>query len=251
MSNETTKTEQNSTSDLELLLPILKRLVQEPGEDSPAALVSRRAALRIRRELAALSVPPHNGSLQLLRAPRLHLGCGRRLLQDFVNIDLFPPAEVLYDLRVGVPCESNTASLIVVDHFLEHIDFDCSAPQFLKEVLRVLVPGGELLLSVPDVERAVLAYNTDTTYLAKIHEALFSGRVGGVRHDDGMNTISRLFHDAYADTRYSPHYWGYGFKSLVDLLTRSGFSRVVRLSEKSPFLTEKRHWWSLSVVAIK
>jgi SAM-dependent methyltransferase len=64
---------------------------------------------------------------------------------DYLNADLHHPAMRRMDLTdTGLPDASRT--LVWCSHVLEHIDDDMAA---LREVFRVLAPGGQLVLQVP------------------------------------------------------------------------------------------------------
>jgi hypothetical protein len=64
---------------------------------------------------------------------------------DYLNADLHQPAMRRMDLTdTGLPDASRT--LVWCSHVLEHIDDDMAA---LREVFRVLAPGGQLVLQVP------------------------------------------------------------------------------------------------------
>ncbi len=82
---------------------------------------------------------------------KLHLGCGNRHLDGFVNIDLLSGvADVLADRTCLTFIRSDTVSHILVEHMLEHLGRS-QAQAALREWSRVLKPGGVLEIEVPDV----------------------------------------------------------------------------------------------------
>jgi Methyltransferase domain len=87
-------------------------------------------------------IPPH---------AKLHLGCGSRHIDGFVNIDLLSGlADVLADCtRLGF-IKSGSASHVLVEHMLEHLS-RAGAASALREWARLLEPGGVLEVEVPDV----------------------------------------------------------------------------------------------------
>lgn len=89
----------------------------------------------------------------------LNLGCGSTFHPDWTNLDFAPrPPYVLgYDLRHGVPFPDGLFDAVYHSHVLEHIPRR-GAPDFLRECLRVLRPGGILRVAVPDLEGAARAY---------------------------------------------------------------------------------------------
>jgi len=89
---------------------------------------------------------------------RLNLGCGNKALPGYVNVDIFdaPHINEKFDLY-DVPYNDNTIEAIYSEHSLEHVPA-VRAYQAIKEWYRVLRPGGELLLRIPNFERCCQEY---------------------------------------------------------------------------------------------
>jgi SAM-dependent methyltransferase len=64
---------------------------------------------------------------------------------------------VAHDLRHGIPFDDQSVDFVYHSHVLEHLDRDV-APGFLKEIFRVLKPGGLQRIVVPDLELLVRRY---------------------------------------------------------------------------------------------
>jgi len=84
---------------------------------------------------------------------KLNLGCGPHLLAGWDNYDFEAhPGVIQCDLSRGVlPYEANTVDFVFSEHFIEHI----TKAQFtvlLKEVKRVLKPGGVFRVSTPNLK---------------------------------------------------------------------------------------------------
>lgn len=106
----------------------------------------------------------------LERSPlRLNLGCGGRPLPGYVNIDMdsleqirarYPTQTYDDDLVVvncdifDLPVQDNSVDEVRADGLIEHLPF-IDEPRFFREVTRVLKPGGTLLLTTVDFEKAV------------------------------------------------------------------------------------------------
>lgn len=73
---------------------------------------------------------------------KLNLGCGPHRKEGFLNVDLFPPAEVTLDLRRGLPFDSGCCDLIFSEHCFEHFDYPETILHLLRECHRVLRAGG-------------------------------------------------------------------------------------------------------------
>lgn len=91
----------------------------------------------------------------------LNLGCGPHYADGWVNVDRYGPGDVADGRRVDVigdimvlPYGDGSCSRVYMGHVLEHLDLREAVPRVLREVRRVLVRGGELMVVVPDVERA-------------------------------------------------------------------------------------------------
>ena len=89
----------------------------------------------------------------------LHFGCGRRILPGYLNVDGWDGEGVdcVLDLRQPLPLRDASCRLIFTEHVLEHIDGQFR-PRVLRELYRVLVPGGTLRVSVPHSGRYAEAY---------------------------------------------------------------------------------------------
>ena len=92
---------------------------------------------------------------------KLHLGCGTKILKDFINIDirLDLGADIVDDVGELNVVEDSSVDLIYVCHVLEHFGRDVYL-SVLKRWYTVLTDGGILRVSVPDFENVVNMYNT-------------------------------------------------------------------------------------------
>ena len=51
---------------------------------------------------------------------KLHLGCGSKIFEGWINIDMNPKGDFTLDLREGLPFADNSVELIYTEHSLEH-----------------------------------------------------------------------------------------------------------------------------------
>jgi len=80
----------------------------------------------------------------------LNIGCGLNTFDGWVNVDGFDNCnpDVLWDLnKTPWPWDNNSVDQIYANHVFEHLRDWLSA---LKECARILKPGGELQINVPD-----------------------------------------------------------------------------------------------------
>lgn len=98
--------------------------------------------------------PNHSSSVQ-----RLHLGCGSVTPKGWVNSDLHPApgVDLVADLLKGIPVPDASFDHVVSIHVLCELGVWDQVP-VLKEVHRVLKPGGVLRLSLPDLDINIQEY---------------------------------------------------------------------------------------------
>ncbi|MEZ6015971.1 MAG: methyltransferase domain-containing protein [Planctomycetota bacterium] len=91
----------------------------------------------------------------------LNLGCGERFLPGWVNADYFKPQQWLrgrrkpdwiVDVTAPLPAPSGTFDGVLLEHVNEHLTYSANL-RLLREVARILRPGGTLRVVVPALER--------------------------------------------------------------------------------------------------
>ena len=93
---------------------------------------------------------------------RLHWGCGELRPDDWINVDTQPGAgvDIACDIiRDGLPLESDSMEVVYCSPALQSFPAHELVPA-LRELRRVLKPGGLLRLCVPDFDRALQAYRS-------------------------------------------------------------------------------------------
>jgi predicted SAM-dependent methyltransferase len=88
---------------------------------------------------------------------KLNLGCGDRHKEGFVNVDLAEnwchrPPDVSADISKQLPFEDNYAEEIHAYHVFEHF-YRYEADEILTDWIRVLKPGGLLVLELPCLDK--------------------------------------------------------------------------------------------------
>jgi predicted SAM-dependent methyltransferase len=141
----------------------------------------------------------------------LHLGCGARYLNGWINIDIMlgdPVPDVLLDLQRGIPLPDGTVDYIYSEDFIEHLDF-AKGCYLLSECSRVLRVGGAMRIVTPNLLTFALAYiNRSETDLAQYRERF------------GCSTFAEMFNTGM---RAWGHKFLYDEETLVKVLTRFGF----------------------------
>jgi predicted SAM-dependent methyltransferase len=100
--------------------------------------------------------------LERVRASRprvLNWGCGDHLVGGWINSDVKdePGIDLVADIRRGLPLEADSVDAVVSVHALPELSYADQVPA-LRELRRVLRPGGVLRLALPDFDRAIAAY---------------------------------------------------------------------------------------------
>lgn len=143
---------------------------------------------------------------------KIHVGCGKRILQGYVNVDIVPREGV--DLiapasRIHLP--DGSADEVLAVHLFEHIE-PWEAPKALADWHRLLAHGGLLVLEMPDIVKC--AQN-----LLKL-----------IDRGDPKQLASLAFNGIYGDASLKDpwmlHRWGYTFKTLAPMLKEAGFTKI-------------------------
>jgi SAM-dependent methyltransferase len=89
----------------------------------------------------------------------LNVGCGSKFHPGWTNIDMAPASKQVqrHDVSRGLPFPAGTFDVVYHSQVLEHVP-RADAPQFLRECLRVLKPGGLMRVVVPDLEGIAREY---------------------------------------------------------------------------------------------
>jgi len=109
---------------------------------------------------------------------KLNLGCGSNRIDGFINIDVEPsckPDIVCNFIGGKLPYKNNTVSEVVLFHTIEHI-----SKRFhnlvLKEIWRVLKPGGLFIVSYPEFLKCVENWKINFKGQKTFWEATIYGR---------------------------------------------------------------------------
>jgi predicted SAM-dependent methyltransferase len=136
---------------------------------------------------------------------KLHLGCGKLKLEDYINIDIKSEiADLKLDFMDLTIFNNETVDEIYISHSLEHIKRD-KIIFFIIELNRILKKNGILRISVPDFEKVVKIYNNSKDLSQLI------GFLNGGQKDD-----------------YDIHYINFDFNILKELLEIVGYKNVTR-----------------------
>lgn len=90
---------------------------------------------------------------------RLQFGCGAFPALGWINANLEPGlgVDIRCDIREGLPLRSDSINYVASMHALCELPYLEIVPA-LRELRRVLKPGGVIRLGLPDLDRAIAAY---------------------------------------------------------------------------------------------
>ncbi|MFC1789590.1 methyltransferase domain-containing protein [Patescibacteria group bacterium] len=151
---------------------------------------------------------------------KLHLGCGERHIDGFINIDIkkYPAVDMVDDIRYLKKFKRGTIDVIYACNVLEHLGRWKYMPA-LKRWYTLLKKGGILRISVPNF-RALCEYYLKTGDLKTIYCALYAGQ------DDPLNY----------------HYWCWDFEILEKELKSIGFKKIKKYDRNKTEHASVRDW---------
>lgn len=84
---------------------------------------------------------------------KLNLGCGKKKLNGYVNIDIQyrVQPDLVVDISKGLPFANNSTQEVTAFDFLEHVERD-DVIFVMNEIHRVLVSNGLLRIRVPSTD---------------------------------------------------------------------------------------------------
>jgi predicted SAM-dependent methyltransferase/uncharacterized coiled-coil protein SlyX len=143
---------------------------------------------------------------------RLNIGCGRVKKSGYLNVDVDGSVkpDLVFSLDLPLPFASSIFDLIEAYHVVEHV-YPWTILNILKELWRVLRPGGGLAIECPSIESACAWLLRNSQY--------------GLDSQMGMWAI---YGDPNPKNPFHMHRWGYTPITLAGFLKQAGFVRIQR-----------------------
>ena len=162
---------------------------------------------------------------------KLHLGCGKHILDGWVNVDLVrhPKASRSPDLISDVSkiaLEDGCADELLAVHILEHLG-KYEGIAALKEWTRLLQSGGKLVIECPDIIKCAKNLLANTT------DQLSMWGIYGNHEEKSV---------------YMQHRYGWTYMTLKPVLESVGYAQIV---EHKPQWHGKRKNRDFRIEAIK
>lgn len=162
--------------------------------------------------------------LAIRRTRQLEVGSGGKRREGWITLDLVPGADLLWSLNWRLPFADASLDRVFCEHVLEHFSIH-QAKHVLNEIRRVLRPGGQLLISVPDLDVFLAASARGDASLATFRPALASARPADI--------LNYIFYMG------GEHRFMYNFDNLRYHLQQQGFSAVA-IRPFDPSLDDER-----------
>jgi hypothetical protein len=183
------------------------------GEDWERAIAE---TIEAKRRPGAASMPAPSPA-PAPAALRLNLGCGDKILPGYVNVDVAESRagkqpDVLCDLHRLTPFADGSADEILSVHVVEHF-WRWEVLDVLREWVRVLKPGGRMILECPNLISACEAFLADPD------------RMSGPGNE-GQRTMWVFYGDPGWQDPLMVHRWGYTPQSLARLMQEAGLVNV-------------------------
>jgi SAM-dependent methyltransferase len=143
---------------------------------------------------------------------RLNWGCGGHTLPGWINSDVKaePGINLTCDIRQGLPLEDSSIDYAASIHALPEVPYAEIVP-VLRELRRVLKPGGILRLVLPDLLKGVRAYERGDRDYFLVPD--------GDAERLGAKLVTQLLWYGYSRTLFTADF-------VEEMLLKAGFSRV-------------------------
>ncbi len=170
----------------------------------------------------------------------LELGSGaKKGVNGWTTVDL-SGADIYHDLRKGIPLPDSSVDRIYTSHMFEHIPYK-NLILFINECYRVIKPGGELSVCVPNAGNYINAYFEKRRFRER-GEGYAPAIVDTCSYMDQVNYI------AYMDGQ---HHYLFDQENLINTIKASPFKSVALRKFDADIDLESRDYESIYASAIK
>ena len=148
---------------------------------------------------------------------KLNLGCGDKILDGYINVDVVEARagkkpDILCDLHDLSVFDDDYADEVMAIHVVEHF-WRWEVEGILQEWVRVLKPGGKMILECPNL-------------ISACQEFLKNPDVSSLGGQEGQRSMWVFYGDPAWKDPYMVHRWGYTPNSLAWLMNRAGLTEL-------------------------
>lgn len=198
-------------------------------------LVARLAA--IEAQLQAMTDELHAARAQFLAEQtarlgidgatdlKIHLGAGMTRLPGWINSDV-APSELAMNLSWELPFATGSVAFAFAGHVFEHLYYAGEALHLLREVRRVLKPGGVFRFLIPDMGLFLERYAADDRKFFK-HWQTHATKMFSF-FETPMEIVMMYSMVGRAVSEFFAHKMAYDFETIEKLGHRAGYTKVTR-----------------------
>ena len=140
---------------------------------------------------------------------KLHLGCGKKILPGYINVDA-TCGDVVGDIRDLSAYAYNSADEILAVHVWEHFWLN-EVLDIAKEWHRALKPGGKLILEMPCKDKVFMLIKAGYANNENLTLWAMYGDPSSIRSEQDL------------------HKWLWSFNDIHSVLAKVGFRRIEML----------------------
>lgn len=178
------------------------------------ATIKKNLLFLVRKRSFKLYLKTHN-------IKKLQIGCGKNILDGWLNTDLNPTTyNVLsLDAKKKFPFANNTFDYIFFEHLLEHLEYH-EGVKLIQECFRILKPKGKIRISTPDLKFLIKLYNQKKTKFQKEYIYWATNK---------FLPVIKIYRDVFVINNFFRswnHKFIYDFELIKYTLRRSGFINI-------------------------
>jgi predicted SAM-dependent methyltransferase len=178
----------------------MKKIINLIGSVGPVLqkAISRRKAFALSKDLTTL---------------KIEIGSGPKTGSNgWITLDSCKECDITWNLLNGLPFPDSSVDMIYASHVFEHFYFN-ELVKLLKECWRVMAPGGELSIVVPNARLYIDAYYEKIDFPPK-----YATWAPGMPQTNSL--MDKLNYTAYMGGH---HKYMFDQENLLNLLALSGF----------------------------
>tara|TARA_Y100001934_G_scaffold110128_1_gene134898 strand:+ start:7234 stop:7911 length:678 start_codon:yes stop_codon:yes gene_type:complete len=211
----------------------LYRALQNAKHD---AVAQRQRDRSIARAKIAASQTVSSG-----KEVKLEIGAGAKKGQNgWTTLDQNNLCDIQWDLNNPLPFPDNSVDAIYSSHVLEHFPLP-TMKELIGECVRVLKPGGEFIVAVPDASRFIHAYSTGQ----QLDEDLFFPYKPAFRYHSMIDYVN------YTAYMSGQHHHMFDQENLLAILQACSFSSVSTRDFDPQLDSQSRDYESIYARAVK